>query len=206
MKKTLLGMLAAGLMLMGVAHAQVLPGFAGTATITSAARYITYSASYTAITTAASATDFLTLTGSATKTIYLRTIECGGVSTAAGTSTIALAKRSTADSGGTALTPSSTVGGQLVPMDSGDAAASATVVAYSANPTTGTLVGLVRSGKLNTGVTATGTAGLLTWNFGPENAKVATLRGTAQVLALTGLGSSLAAGAVLTCNITWIEQ
>lgn len=205
MKKTLLGLLI-GLGLMSAAQAQSLPGFAGSSALVASARFTTYSATYTAITPAASATDFLTIYGSATKTIYLRTVECAGVSTAAGTSTIALAKRSTADSGGTALTPSATVGGQLVPNDSNDGAATATVAAYSANPTTGTLVGLVRSGKINTGVTGTGTAGLLTWNFGSESAKAVTLRGAAQGLALTGLGSSLAAGAVLTCNITWIEQ
>lgn len=205
MKKTLLGLLIAGALACAGAQAQNLPSPGGSY-LTASARFQTYSATYTAITPAASATDFLTLTGSATKTIYLRTAECSGVSTAAGTSTIALVKRSTADSGGTALTPSATVGGQLVPNDSTAPAASATVAAYSANPTTGTLVGLLRSGKVNTGVTGTGTTAPLTWTFGAENATVATLRGTSQVLALTGLGSSLATGAVLTCNLTWIEQ
>lgn len=205
MKKTLLGLLIGLGLLSAGAHAQNIPAPGGS-TLTAPARFSTYSTTYVAITTAASLTDFLTITGSATKTIYLRNIECSGVSTAAGLGTLALVKRSTADSSGTALTPSATVGGQLVPVDSADGAASATVVAYSANPTTGTLVGLVRSAKLNTGVTGTGTAPLLSWNFGGENAKSPTLRGTAQVLALTGLGTAMPAGAVLTCGITWIEQ
>lgn len=186
--------------------AQNIPAPQGNYT-TAPAKFQTYYAAYTAITTAASLTDFFTITGSATKTIYITHVACSGVSTASGTSALALVKRSTADSGGTALTPSATVGGQLVPLDVNNVAATATVVAYSANPTTGTAVGIVRSGKLNTSVAATANgASPLVFDFSTINNQALVLRGTGAVAAMSGLGTALVAGAVLSCEVSWIEQ
>lgn len=186
------------------AIAQIAPAPQGNYTV-APYRPSTYSASYTAITTAASLTDFMTLTGSATKTVYLLRVECNGVTTAAGASKVSLVKRSTADTGGTPVTPSATAGGQLVPHDSASAAASATVVAYSANPTVGTLVGVVRTGEINSGPGATvASSPSLVWTF-EDNAQRVILRGTGQVAALGGLGTAFQAGAVVACTMTWVE-
>jgi hypothetical protein len=187
------------------AQSQVLPA-PGAANYEAPVRFVTYSVSYPAITTAAALTDFMTLKGSATKTIYLRRVNCSGVSTAAASGTIALVKRSTADTAGTVITPSATAGGQLVAMDAGDVAATAVAAAYSANPTTGTLVGIVRSGILGTSVAAGAAVAELNWEFARDNAKSVVLRGAAQQLALSGLGTALAAGSILSCTIVWIEQ
>ena len=197
--------LALGLLSAYPAHAQVIGNNSGNV-VTNPARWNTYSVSWQAITTAASLTDFVTLVGSATKTVYVRYIACSGLATAAGSGTIAVVKRSTADTGGTALTPSATVGGQLVPHDSSSPAATATSNAYSANPTTGTLVGIVRSDKINLAPANAGGTSVLAWTFAADNVQSVTLRGTAQSIALSGLGTALPAGTVLTCDISWIEQ
>lgn len=183
------------------------PGTPSGSTYAIPPRVQSYAASYTAITTAASLTDFLSINGSATKTIYVKRVTCSGISTADGTSTIHLIKRSTADTGGTAITPSATAGGQKVPLDSANAAATATVTAYSANPTVGTIVGIVGSRTIRTSVAATSAAGALTtWDFGDQIAQHLVLRGAAQTLSVGGLGTALVAGAVLSCEIVWLEM
>lgn len=96
----------------------------------------TFSACTGTFTTASSATDVATLTGSSSKTIALLRVEIiqASVSVAA-SHNVYLVKRSTANSGGTSSTITS------VPLNSGTA--SATVKSYTANPTTGTTVGKV---------------------------------------------------------------
>jgi len=192
--------------ILGQLHAQTVSP-AGGPNIVAPARFQTYQATYQAVTAAASATDIVVVGGSATKTIFVKRMTVSGISTADGTSSVALIKRSTADTLGTPITPSATAGGQLVPLDSANAAATATVVAYSANPTTGTAVGIVAGGRLRTSVAATSAAGgQLVFDFSSTNDQALTLRGVAQQLALSGLGSSLVAGAVLTVTVEWLEQ
>lgn len=162
----------------------------------------TYSMVASAIAPAASATDFVTLTGSATKTIWVHEAGCSGTSTAAATHVIVALKRSTANSGGTsaALTE--------VPHDSSMSAATATGLSYTANPTTGTLVGNVGAQMLTTSEAAslTGNAGLVRFQFGEDGwTQPLVLRGTSQVFALNGAGASFASGTALTCWVTWSE-
>lgn len=165
------------------------------------ARKATYSASIVALAPAASATDFLTLTGSASATVEVTHAECSGISTAAATATVEALLRSTADSAGT---PSAMT---AVPHDSTDPAAAGTVTAYTANPTTGSLVGIVRAGKLTTNTAATSAfvAAPLAWDFGSGENQTVVLRGATQVFALNGAGASFTAGSALNCAITWIE-
>jgi len=168
----------------------------------------TYSTAFVALAPAASATDFLTLTGSSTMVVRVKQVECFAIGTANASATVNAVVRSTADSGGTAVTPSSSAGGQAVPHDSADNAASATVAAYTANPTTGTLVGIVRSGKLTNTTAASSTIEStppLQWIFGQNFQKEVVLRGTGQVFALNGAGASFTAGAALNCSIEWTE-
>ena len=163
----------------------------------------TYNATIAALTPASSATDFFTLTGSATKVIYVRSIGCTGTSTTVASQIVSAMVRSTADTLGT-----STGSPAAVPLDSNFPAATATVLAYTANPTTGTLVGNVGSGLLQTPAPASIAAGNgLYFNFLQVNGdQPIVLRGTSQVLALNAGGSSFSSGAALTCSVTWTER
>lgn len=208
MKKVLAAFLLAGTMLTGVANAQPITSPQGNYQ-TTPYRPVTYSAAFVALAPAASATDFLTITGSATKTVFVRSVSCSGISTAAATATINGVVRSTANTGGTAVTPSATAGGQLVPHDSTASAATAAVAAYTANPTTGTLVGIVRSDKLTTTTAASSAVNgqpLMVWRFGDNQDQSVVLRGATQVFALNGAGASFSAGTALNCSVEWIEQ
>lgn len=173
------------------------------AIIASTPRRATYSAAITALAPAASATDFFSLTGSATKTVQVNRAACSGISTAAATATVAALMRSTANSAGTSTAPTA------VRHDSADPAATATPLAYTANPTLGTLVGIIRSGSLTT-VTAATTAlpaTPLIWEFNSGRASGSvTLRGIAQVFALNGNAASFTSGAALNCSIEWTEE
>lgn len=188
--------IAIGLLSVVSAHAQFAP------TPTSSRTTPTYRASVVALATAASATDFLTITGSATKTVQVTALECNGVATTAATPDVVVVKRSTANLTGTSTSPTA------VPLDSRSAAATAVVRAYTVNPgTLGTLVGNVGAVKMPLPLAATG-ADLARSQFvgsriGP--AQPVTLVGAAQVLGLNGNAATLGAGAALDCTIEWIE-
>lgn len=166
-------------------------------------RKATYSASIVALAPAASATDLVTLTGNATTTVRVNHAECSGISTANATATLEALTRSTANTSGTPAAMTA------VPHDTNDPAAAATVTAYTANPTTGTLVGIIRASKLTTGPAASATVvpNVVAWDFGnaPPQQEVV-LRGVAQVFAINGAGASFSAGAALNCSLTWTEE
>lgn len=170
--------------------------------INTPAKKATYSASIVALAPAASATDFVTLTGSATATVRVTRAECSGITTANATATIEALVRSTANTVGTPAAMTA------VPHDSNDAAASATVTAYTANPTTGTLVGIVRAAKITTGPAASATVvpAPVIWDFTAPGQQEVVLRGIAQVFALNGAGASFSAGAALNCAVSWTEE
>lgn len=171
------------------------------ATLALPVRKATYSAAVVALAPAASATDFLTLTGSATATIEITDAQCTGISTANSVATVEAVTRSTADTSGTPVAMTA------VPHDSNLAAATAAVTGYSANPTVGTLVGIVRAGKLSLGMAASSTmvSQPLEWKFGEGENQSIILRGTGQVFALNGAGASFSSGAALNCSVTWLE-
>jgi hypothetical protein len=140
----------------------------------------TYSAAITGLTAPATPTDAFTITGSATKVVRVTRV---GISASEQTSAlrdVQLIKRSTANSGGT----SSSI--TAVPHDSADGAATATVLAYTANPTTlGTSVGIVRTTNIDVAATnLVGASDYLEWKFGDGPSKGIVLRGTSQVLAI----------------------
>ena len=104
----------------------------------------TYLAATGWFTPASSPTDVAVLTGSASKTITVLKVWVGASNTTLDNTVhtqVDLVKRSTADSGGTssAITP--------VPTDSANTA-TATSASYTANPTTGTLVGKINSTRI----------------------------------------------------------
>ncbi len=155
----------------------------------------TYSASYKAL--AGVAGDLFTLTGSASKTIKLVRIEISGIATTAATPDVSLEKRSTADSGGTAVTAAT-----IAPYDSTQAAATATVAAYSAAPTQGTSVGILKASKLACPL-AGGASGLVAWDF-TNTGKAPVLRGTTQQFAV--VQSATLTGGSIDISCVWTEE
>jgi hypothetical protein len=169
----------------------------------------TYSAAIVGLVPGSSATDIFTLTGSATKTIRVTKIEIGGTTTSATAAAldVLLLKRKTANSGGT-----STGSPTPVAHDSTSPTVSATVLAYTAVPTTGTLVGTaLRNQKLML-MLATLTAtdfpqnDKLIWDFGNRPAQALVLRGIADVLAINLNGATPTATASFDIAIEWTEE
>lgn len=162
---------------------------------------VTYRASITALASAASCTDLLTITGSASKTIRITRLEVSGQQTTAAAAQVVVLKRSTANSAGTSTAPTA------VPHDSNSPAASATIAAYTANPTTGTLVGNLYVGYVFLAATATATVGSdkLVLDYGNRPAQAIVLRGTTQVLAVNLNGVTVTGGA-FDINLEWTEE
>jgi hypothetical protein len=108
----------------------------------------TYSASSALTTPVASTTDMLMIAGSSTKKIHILRIEAVyTTSTAGNIAPTYLIKRSTLDTTGTATTLTD------IPFDSGDAAGTAVVKCYTANPGgLGTSVGQVAITSLSSSV------------------------------------------------------
>jgi hypothetical protein len=164
----------------------------------------TYSASAGPITFAATATDIFTIAGSATKTIRVTKLVVEMTETTAATETILLIKRSAANTGGTVAHPTG------VPNDSNNAAATAVITTYTANPTTlGAAVGtmVTRLARIPPATAFTvppsETGIILVDAVRPSQAIV--LRGVAQVLAIN-FGGGTAAGNSTGYYVEWTEE
>lgn len=165
----------------------------------------TYGATSVGVVPASAATDLACLTGSATKTIRLQYIRISGSAGTLINVPVTLLKRASADTGGTAAT--STALPVPYSLDSTNAAASATTIAYTANPT------LVDSapGILDNDIVAlvtTGTAstnGAIVFDYTARNFMQApVLRGIAQQLCVNLNATTISSGVV---NVTfrWTE-
>lgn len=165
----------------------------------------TYSAVFTGLVPAASATDVVCIAGSATKTIKLQYFEVSGTAGTLVTVPVFLAKRATADTGGTAAS------GNALPvaskMDSNNGAATATLVSYTANPTINDASPLlIRAGTVTFPVTTAGTTNSrLNWAFGDAGGQAVVLRGAAQQLCLNLSAISVTTG-LLAGSIQWVEE
>lgn len=148
-------------------------------------------------TPAATPTDIITLTGSASKLIRVRKIILGGLATAAGSLIISLIRRSTAASGGTSTAPTP------LKMRNGDVAATATVALYTANPTVGTAVGTLQSVRVPLQLTAA-MAQPVQLDFA-ETPGIC-LQGTSDILAINGAGGTVPTNGVLDIAIYWTEE
>lgn len=168
--------------------------------IASAAAPATYVASINGLAPAALATDVFTVTGSATKTIRISKVELNGIQTTAGQVGVLLLKRSTANSGGTSTTQ------VAVPYDSTNATATSTVLAYTANPTVGTLVGRVFSQRVfMPGAATASDAQGLTNAYGDIGQQNVVLRGTSEVFAVNFNGVTITGGSA-NITIEWNES
>jgi hypothetical protein len=202
MKKLLCKVVLIGAALAALASSAFAQSYSGV-TLNSPVTNRTYSASITALAPAASATDFLTVTGVAGHIVRVTRAECSGTATAAGAAAVVALVRSTANTAGTSTTP------VAVALDGVDGAAGAVVKSYTANPTIGTLVGPVRTGFIGLAANASAVAAApLAWDFGnrPASRIGVVLRGATQVFALNGNGASFPAGTSLNCSVEWEEQ
>lgn len=166
----------------------------------------TYSASG-AFTPPATPTDLVTIFGSATKTVRVMSFKLGTVNTAAGSQLFVLSKRSAVTTSGTA------VAATAVPLDSSDAAATATVNHYTAAPTAGTALGTIVTKKVaSTVVTPTSFAGVREDSdvemlpMSSDQVKSVVLRGVAEGLAINFAGAALVSGQIHTYNVVWTEE
>jgi hypothetical protein len=162
----------------------------------------TYSATIIGLASATSPTDIFTITGSSTKTIRVTRIELSATQTTVGYVNVVLLKRSGADTGGASTQPT------IVPHDSNNTGATAIINAWTSNPTTGALVGNIRSSRIFVS-TATGgptaTENSLIWDFGTRPGQAIVLRGTAQVLAVNLNGTTVSGGA-FNISMEWTEE
>jgi hypothetical protein len=160
----------------------------------------TYTATALGFTPAATATDFISLTGSASKNVRILRVVVSGVATTGTIADLVIVKRSTADTSGTPTTLTA------VPHDANDAAATGTAVSYAANPTTGSLIGNIGARKIGL-VTAASNIIPQTIEYRPGNNLDQTwvLRGVAQVIALNWNGAAVPTGTSLDVEITWKE-
>jgi hypothetical protein len=160
----------------------------------------TYSAA--AIIATGATTHFMSIAGSATMTVRITHVECDGKATGAIAVNITGELDSTADTvdAGTAVTP--------VKHDQNNAAVTATVVTHTTSPTSGTLIGNVRTGTLSlaNATTPVYQTTPLAWDFGgnPGEQEVV-LRGVAQSFSLN-TSAAFGTGAAVACTVTWTEQ
>lgn len=163
----------------------------------------TYAASWAAFTPAATPTNILSITGSATKTIRILRIGISATQTTAGIINVQLNKLSSALTGGTPVAPTG-----IVPFDSASPAATATPRTYSANTTGGgAVVGFIKNVKLTVPVVAVLGAAQneYVFDFTKNYSQDVVIRGTSEVVSLTLLGVTLTGGSI-SIWVEWTEE
>ncbi len=194
--------------------AQSIPGMAdlagniaSMASLDSSQQFYRASANFTP--TATAGVVLLSIQGSATKTVRIRRITIGGVSTALSASVFALQKTSALGAGGTIVSPT------IAKLDSNSAAATAVVSHYTATlKAAGTPIG----GPITTQLVTTSTVTTPTVSGGggpqvmfPEGGapigQAIVLRGVAEFLEVQNVTpTNLAAGTVLTYCVEFLED
>lgn len=147
------------------------------------------------------ATDVITISGSATKTIEITSIRVSAASTNGGIIDLYFYKRTTADTGGTStsITP--------VPYNSTNAAATAALKQYTANPTLGTGQ-LVRGFHYYLGAKSTNASPPvdLDIDFGTRGTQPLILNGVNESFCFNLGGQTIPAGFDFYLMIEWTEQ
>lgn len=162
----------------------------------------TYSAVIADLTPAALATDVMVISGSATKTIKINRIQITADATSPSVLDFYVYKRSAADTGGTSSAVS------IIAHDSTNATATASVLAYSANPSALGAGTLIRADHYALPAAAsTGYPGV-PWieDFGNRNDQQIILHGTSEVVGIGFNGQTIPAGTVVYITIEWTEQ
>lgn len=157
----------------------------------------TTSAGFTAAATANQ--DVWRMSGSATKTVYIKKIRVTATATAVQGNRITLIKRSTANTGGTL------VANTAVPYDSADVAATASVVHYTAAPTSGTAAGQVRTASYLIPTATSLYNSEMIFEFVENEGNPLVLRGTAEGLGIV-FGVAPGAGNLISISVEWDEE
>ena len=154
------------------------------------------------ITPVATATDVLVLSGSASKVIRVTRVALVGSATSASIYDHYVIKRTAANTGGTSTSVTA------AQSDSSDAAQTATLKLYTANPSalgTGIAVDANKT-YLAAGSTPNATTLPREYTYGTRNDKAIVLRGTSESLAINFGGQAVPAGASLYLTIEWTED
>lgn len=161
----------------------------------------TYSAAVASLVADNLATDIFTITGSATKVIRITAVFLSATQTTASTAVLSIIRRSTANTGGVSTALSATT------HDTNNVAATATLAAYTTNPTIlGTLVGSVRARKVFVPSTTTPVeGGFSEWTFGDRPAQAIVLRGISQSVSIN-LGGATLSGSNFSIAIEFTEE
>ena len=174
----------------------------------------TYSQAMANLVVASSPTTYWQLCGSATSTVRVTRITIGGRQTTAAHADFQLLKTSTAATGGTIASgqPFASAAVVGVPYDTGTAAGTALVTAWTANPTVGTPVvtsaGWVWAGQIFLGnLTTTQSNAQTVWNAGDHPGSAIVLRGAAQCLAISSaVGTGPGSGNLMDITEEWTEE
>ena len=153
-------------------------------------------------TPAALATDVITISGSATKTIEITSIRVSAASTNGGIVDLYFYKRTTLDTGGTSTVP------VAVPYNSTNAAATAGLKAYSVNPSALGTGQLIRGFHYYLGSKSTNASPPLDLDidFGTRGTQPLILNGVNESLCFGLNGQTLPAGFDFYLMIEWTEQ
>lgn len=159
----------------------------------------TYSATASNFVSAATATDVFNIIGSGSKTIRILKVRVTGSTTSGSAIKLNVMgiKRSAANTGGTRVVAT------MVPHDSTNAAATANVGHYTANPSgLGASVGTVRASHI--GITQSGlTGGAVEWDFA-DGGQPIVLRGTSEQFCVN-FNSTSVSGALISIIVEWSE-
>jgi len=159
----------------------------------------TYMAGSGAITPPATPTDVFGITGSADRNVYVLRMGIVSIQTTAGINLWHLEKRSTANTGGTATNP------DAIALQSGNTAAGATIVQYSANPTTGTALGHLACIYLSSPAPALPLEVQYSYNFETELGQPVALLSADESLYWNFGGAVLPNGMTVLCYVHWAE-
>lgn len=147
--------------------------------------------------------DVFSITGSATRNIYVLKMGISTTQTTAGVNSFYIAKRSTANAGGTSAAP------VIVPWNSNNPAVSASVLQYTANPTAGTLVGYLWGGWVNSSAVATAGVGSgyqgVEVDFMDMFGQPVSLLSASEVLGWNFKGAALPTGLSVVAYAAWYE-
>jgi hypothetical protein len=171
----------------------------------------TYSAAFFGLVPVASATDLVCIAGSATKTVKVMQVKLSGTAGTLITTPLQLLRRASADTGGTAGSTTANPANTISLRDTTQSAATATLIAYTANPTiVDTSPTYVDSQSITLPVSGTTAASVVptTFEYGmfiEDIVAPPTLRGIAQQICVNVGGASISSG-VINGVITWTEE
>lgn len=160
-----------------------------------------FSAVSTAFTPGSTPTDVFTISGNSTTNVYVLKMGISTIQTTEGVNAWFVAKRSTANSGGTHAAPT------IVPFNS-NYSAYATLLQYTANPTAGTLIGNVWGGWVNSPKAATaGVGGFqgIEVDFQSMFGQPIALLSASETLSWNFAGNALPSGLSVLAYVEWVE-